>query len=231
MVPNRPWRIFAIDQLNPDLLAGPDVDRWRAIYKVLSNSEMPPEDEAEYRLADADRRISSTGSAQELSKASIVRRNSSEHSSFRRMTKYEYNYALQDLLGLPYPIANSLPPESASEDGFKNSSDLLQMSAMQFEAYREIGLKALQRVTVSGERPQPVTYIISMQEEMSKRWTTTKRFNKADENYRDHQNRPHLLNRSTGEGIQFAEGTQFPNQASLLATTRTFRRGRRPAAI
>ena len=73
----------------------------------------------------------------------MVRRNRSEHSSFRRMTKYEYNYALQDLLGLPYPIANSLPPETASEDGFKNSSDLLQMSAMQFEAYRELGLKAL----------------------------------------------------------------------------------------
>ncbi len=48
-----------------------------------------------------------------MSKASLVRRNRSEHSSFRRMTKYEYNYALQDLLGLSYPIANSLPPETA----------------------------------------------------------------------------------------------------------------------
>ena len=72
------------------------------------------------------------------------------------MTKYEYNYALQDLLGLPYALADSLPPETASEDGFKNSSQLLQMSAMQFETYREIGLKALKHATVRGERPEAI---------------------------------------------------------------------------
>jgi hypothetical protein len=205
-----------VDRLNPDLLAGPDVDRWRAIYKVLSNSEMPPEDEAQYRLEDADRRNIVDWLSEEISKASIVRRNRSEHSSFRRMTKYEYNYALQDLLGLPYPIANSLPPETASEDGFKNSSDLLQMSAMQLEAYRELGLKALQRVTVSGERPTPVTYIISMQEVMdSLKGDKSKRFNKTDEKDRNHQNRPHLLNQATGEGIQFHEGNAIPKPGDL----------------
>jgi hypothetical protein len=205
-----------VDRLNPDLLAGPDVDRWRGIYKVLSNSEMPPEDEPKYKLADADRKTIVDWLSEELSKASLVRRNRAEHSSFRRMTKYEYNYALQDLLGLPYPIANSLPPETASEDGFKNSSDLLQMSAMQFEAYRELGLKSLQRVTVSGERPPPVTYIISMQEVMNKvTGNKTKLFNKAEEGYRDHRNRPHLLNQSTGEGIQFGEGNAVPKPGAF----------------
>lgn len=205
-----------IDQLNPDLLTGPDVDRWRGIYKVLSNSEMPPEDEPQYRLADADRKMIVDWLGEEMSKASVVRRNRSEHSSFRRMTKYEYNYALQDLLGLPYPIANSLPPETASEDGFKNSSDLLQMSAMQFEAYREFGLKALQRVTVSGERPPPVTYLISMQELMDKAGgDKAKRFNKVDENYRNHRNRSHLFNQSTGDGIQFHEWNALPTPGAI----------------
>lgn len=205
-----------VDRLNPDLLAGPDVDRWRGIYKVLSNSEMPPEDEAEYRLADADRRGIVDWLSQELSKASLVRRSRAKHSSFRRMTKYEYNYALQDLLGLPYPIANSLPPETASEDGFKNSSDLLQMSAMQFESYRELGLKALRRVTVSDERPPPVTYLISMQEVMDKAaGDKTKRFKRADESYRNHRNSPHLLNPSTGEGIQFAGVDAVPKPGAV----------------
>jgi hypothetical protein len=207
-----------IDGLNPDLLAGPDVDRWRGIYKVLSNSEMPPEDEEEYRLADADRRNIVDWLSLELSKASIVRHNRSEHTSFRRMTVYEYNYALQDLLGLPYPIANSLPPETASEDGFKNSSDLLQMSAMQFEAYRELGLKALQRVTVSGDRPLPVAYIISMRDVMSNlKVDDNKRFNVADENYRQHRNTSHLLNRSTGEGIQFGEVQAVPTHGEFAS--------------
>ena len=36
---------FRIDQLNPDLLTGPDVERWREVYNAVSNSEMPPADE------------------------------------------------------------------------------------------------------------------------------------------------------------------------------------------
>lgn len=200
-----------IDKLNPDLLAGPDVDRWRGIYKVLSNSEMPPDDEPEYRLADAERKTIIDWLSEELSKASLVRRGKSGHSSFRRLTKYEYNYALQDLLGLPYPIANSLPPETASEDGFLNSSELLQMSPMQFEAYRELGLKALRRVTASGDRPQPITYLISMPELMNKvEAGKRKQFNKADDTYRNHRNRPHLLDQTTGEGIQYGEGSAVP---------------------
>lgn len=204
---------FRVDQLNPDLLTGPDVDRWRGIYKVLSNGEMPPEDEAQYRLTDAERSNIVNWLSEEMSKASLVRRNRSEHSSFRRMTKYEYNYALQDLLGLPYPIANSLPPETASDDGFKNSSDLLQMSSMQFEAYRELGLKALERVTVRGERPQPVTYIISMPEEMAKPVVEkTKRPAKnADDKPRPpDRNKPHLLDRNTEEVIAYLGGNAAP---------------------
>ena len=157
-----------IDQLNPDLLHGPDAERWREVFNALSKSEMPPEDEPDYALAAADRGRVVDWLSVELNAASVVRRSSQEHSSFRRLTNYEYNYALQDLLGLPFPPADKLPPETTSPDGFNNSSDLLQMSAMQFDTYRELGLKALKRATVSGERPQPVTYVISMQEELAK---------------------------------------------------------------
>lgn len=200
-----------IDELNPDLLTGLDVDRWRGIYKVISNSEMPPGDAPEYQLADTDRRDIVDWLSEEMSKASVVRRNSSDSSSFRRMTKYEYNYAIQDLLGLPYAIANILPPETASEEGFKNRSDLLQMSSMQFEAYRELGLKALQRVTVIGERPSPVTYLLSMQEIMRNvAGDKAKLFNRSEERYSRERNRSHLFDRSSGEGIPFAEGGALP---------------------
>lgn len=200
-----------IDQLNPDLLAGADIDRWRGIYKVVSNGEMPPDDEPRYRLADEDRRSLVDWLSEELRKASVARRGKSGHSSFRRMTKYEYNYALQDLLGLYYPIAQRLPPEAASDDGFQNSAELLQMSAMQFEAYRELGLKALQRVTVHGERPQPVTYIILPRDEFAKSAGDAKnRFQTTDEKYRNHRNRPHLLDRASGAGIPFGGGDVRP---------------------
>ena len=184
-----------VDKLNPDLLTGPDVERWREIYNVLSNSEMPPQDEPDYALADADRGNIVDWLGDELNKASVVRRNNTEHSSFRRMTKYEYNYALQDLLGLPYALANSLPPETASEDGFKNSSELLQMSAMQFETYRKIGLKSLKRATVRGERPKMVVYRMPMQEVAGQSKEKLSVINNED------IGKVHLLNQNAGKGV------------------------------
>ena len=210
-----------VDRLDPDLLTGADVEQWREVYNALSSSEMPPEDETAYALDDSDRGMIVDWLSGELRKASVIRRNKQEHSSFRRLTKYEYNYALQDLLGLSYPLANQLPPETASDDGFKNSSELLQMSAQQFETYREIGLKALKRATVRGKRPTPVTYIISMQDEMEKleSGNSAKVFNEESDNYAKERKRPHLFNRETGQGIQFSSGTWIPDAEAVLGQT------------
>lgn len=210
-----------IDQLNPDLLAGPDVERWREVFHALGKSEMPPENEPAYALSPKDRGKVVDWLGDELNKASLARRNSKESSSFRRLTKYEYDYALQDLLGLSYPLANKLPPESKTEDGFKNSSELLQISPMQFEAYREIALKAIKRATVSGERPQPVRYVVSMRQEMDKAASgkNAKTFDKGEESYRRHKNQPHLLDRDTGKGIVHTAGKSMPEKGSATAET------------
>ena len=151
-----------IDTLNPDLLHGNDTDWWLEVQAVLSNSEMPPPDEV--KLSDADRAKIIEWLSSEIQVASIVRRASGEHSSFRRMTRYEFNYALQDLLGLPYDFAKDLPPEANSEDGFQNSSEILHMSVSQLETYRRLARKALMRATVHGERPTVLHWGVTMQD-------------------------------------------------------------------
>ena len=151
---------FRIDTLNPNLFHGGDVDWWLDVMDVVTNGEMPPEDEEEMTYKDRSTVVEWLTS--EIQIASQVRRSEQGHSSFRRMTRYEYNYALQDLLGLPYDFARDLPPETHSEDGFENSSEMLQMSVMQFETYREIGRKALQKATVRGEQPETLFYGITM---------------------------------------------------------------------
>ena len=219
--PQKSERGLRVDKLNADLLTGPDVEQWREIYNVLCNSEMPPKDEPAYALSDTDRSNVVDWLSEELNKASLVRRNNTKHSSFRRMTKYEYDYALQDLLGLHHPLADNLPPETASEDGFKNSSQMLQMSAMQFQFFREIGLKALKRATVRGGRPEPVNYVITMQEEMDKASSgnKAKTFDKNDEAYRKHRERQHLLHRETGQGIHFSGGNAMPKSDEVAGQT------------
>ena len=151
-----------IDTLDPDLTEGVDVDRWLDIIDVLSFGEMPPEEEPE--MAGADRGKVIDWLSSEIQLASQIRRSEEGHSSFRRMTRYEYNYALQDLLGLNFDLAGDLPPETHSEDGFENSSEMLQMSVMQFEYYRELGRSALQKATIRGEPPEKLYYGIKMED-------------------------------------------------------------------
>ena len=100
---------------------------WLEVSAAVSNGEMPPEDAP--KLADDDRNKIIEWLSSEIQVASQVRRTEQGHSSFRRMTRYEYNYALQDLLGLELDFAKDLPPDPVSEDGFRNSSEMLQMSA------------------------------------------------------------------------------------------------------
>lgn len=157
-----------IDTLDPDLLHGKDVDWWLEVLAVLSNGEMPPADEAE--LTNVDRTKVIEWLSQEILVASTVRRAAGGHSSFRRMTRYEYNYALQDLLGLPLDFAQDLPPEANSEDGFQNSSELLHMSVEQIETYRRIAHKALKRATVSGQRPAVLYWGVSMRQAAEMEW-------------------------------------------------------------
>ena len=152
---------FRVDTLDPDLLKGKDVSRWLEMFDVISNGEMPPED-AKVQLADAEKVRIIGWLSGEIQVASQVRRSEQGHTSFRRMTRYEYKYAMQDLLGLPHDFSRDLPPETSSEDGFKNSSELLQMTSVQFAQYREQARRALERATVRGERPAPVYYAITM---------------------------------------------------------------------
>jgi len=152
---------FRVDNLDPDLLHGEDEDWWLEVQNVLSNAEMPPAD-AEVQLLDVERAKIIQWLSQEVQFASKVRRGENTHSSFRRMTRYEYSYAIQDLLGLPHDFGSDLPPEASSEDGFFNSSEYLQVSANQLEIYRELSRDALTKATVRGEQPTPVRYSISM---------------------------------------------------------------------
>jgi len=157
-----------IDTLDPNLLQGKDVDWWLEILAVLNNGEMPPPDEA--ALTDVDRSTVVAWLSRELQVASSVRRASEGHSSFRRMTRYEYNYALQDILGLPYDFAKDLPPEPASEDGFQNSSEMLHMSVVQFDTYRQIAREALNRATVHGEQPPVLYWGVTMKDAANIEW-------------------------------------------------------------
>ena len=104
---------FRVDTLDPDLLNGADVSWWLEVFGVIGNGEMPPED-AEVHLQDADRAVVVDWLSREIQQASRVARSAQGRSSFRRLTRYEYDYALRDLLGLDHSLVDRLPPETVS---------------------------------------------------------------------------------------------------------------------
>ena len=212
---------FRVDTLDPDLLNGADVSWWLEVFGVIGNGEMPPED-AEVHLQDAHRAVVVDWLSREIQQASRVARSAQGRSSFRRLTRYEYDYALRDLLGLDHSLVDRLPPETASEDGFKNSSELLQMSSMQFQTYREIGLKALRRAIVIGDQPKPVKYLLPLEKlfEQTAKSQKAKVFRRDDKKYASHRRRAHLLNRETGVGVPFSGGMYRPLDEAAAAQVR-----------
>ncbi|MFP6765906.1 MAG: DUF1592 domain-containing protein [Planctomycetaceae bacterium] len=208
-----------IDTLDPDLLHGDDVDWWLEVLAVLNNGAMPPADEID--LPDQDRSQVIEWLSSELQVASAVRRSEQGHSSFRRMTRYEYNYALQDLLDLPYDFARDLPPEPASEDGFQNSSEMLHMSVIQFGTYRELAHNALQQAIVQHQQPMPLYWSVSMQDAAATEWSKQDR--QLDEIRKKHKEEPEKLKQELDR--QTARFKTRPNAAHYqhLTTGRTAR--------
>ncbi len=229
---------FRVDTLDPNLLKGKDVKWWLEVFDVVGNGEMPPED-AEAQLTDAEKARIVDWLSGEIQVASEVRRSEQGHTSFRRLTRYEYRYALQGLLGIPHDFSRDLPPETASEDGFKNSSELLQMTAVQFEQYRELARKALERATVRGPRPQAVYYGISMRDaakRINAKYTaniegTRKRikeegltveeaFQQQGEKFERNHNGIHYRDLVTGQGIGPSWSYNGAKHAWIPTTTR-----------
>lgn len=153
---------FRADQLDPNLVGGKDIAWWLEVYSALSKGEMPPPDSNE--LTDAQRIRIVDWLSREIQAAEKLRKAARGHSSFRRLTRYEYNYALQDLLEAPWAFASDLPAESSEDDAFENNADSLHMSVKQVETYHQLALKALRRVTVRGDRPPVVHWAIPMKE-------------------------------------------------------------------
>ncbi|MGB7329126.1 MAG: DUF1592 domain-containing protein, partial [Rubripirellula sp.] len=153
---------FRADQLDPDVAGGKDIAWWLEVYSVVSKGEMPPPESSE--LSDADRIRIVDWLATEIQAAEKRSKASGNRSSFRRLTRYEYNYALQDLLGVPWTFSGDLPAEASEDDAFENNADSLHMSVKQVEAYHQLALEALRRVTVHGDRPPAVYWAIPMKD-------------------------------------------------------------------
>ncbi|MEC8557301.1 MAG: DUF1592 domain-containing protein [Planctomycetota bacterium] len=142
--------MLRLDLLDPTF-AGPAAETWQDVLNKLSIGEMPPED----RPIDTDsRRKLVSWLRAGLDRVARERKGSRNQTVLRRLTRYEYNNTLRDLLGIDLDFARDLPPEPLSADGFKNNGAALGISPLQMEYYLKAARLAMDKAIVEGPAPQ-----------------------------------------------------------------------------
>ena len=68
--------------------------------------------------------------------------------SARRLTTAQYRNTLRELLLIEDNLADTLPPDAVSRDGFVNNQETLNLSPLLLEAYYDIAEQALERCIV-----------------------------------------------------------------------------------
>ena len=153
-----------LDTLDPDIIRGSDTDMWQEVLDLLNLSEMPPK-KAKRQPTSAERQVVVAALTSSIRQAMEARRSSGGQNVLRRLTAYEYNNTLRDLLDLDLLYAVDLPPEGSAKEGFKNNSGVLATSALHIEYFERIARSALEKIIlVPTEQPAP--YFVRVEPEM-----------------------------------------------------------------
>jgi hypothetical protein len=149
-----------LDTLDPDMVSGSDTDMWQEVLDLTNVSEMPPEEVKQ--PSDEERQSMVDALTAALRQAMEAKRSTGGKNVLRRMTAYEYNNTLRDLLNLDLRYSVDLPPEGVAKEGFKNNSGVLGTSALHIEYFERIARSALERIILVPEK-QPDPYFVRVE--------------------------------------------------------------------
>ena len=190
-----------LDQLDPDMVHGSDTDMWQEVLDLTNVSEMPPEEVKQPSNKERQTMVDALTAA--LRKAMESKRSTGGRNILRRMTAYEYNNTLRDLLQLDLRYAIDLPPEGVAKEGFKNNSGVLGTSALHIEYFERIARSALERIILVPDQ-QPKPYFVRVEPEAAFKQVPAK-------DAKNKRNR----NKSKAVGFTFKKGPDFSPGTSV----------------
>ncbi|QJW94591.1 DUF1592 domain-containing protein [Frigoriglobus tundricola] len=131
-----------------DYLDGKLEDRhlklWDHVLNQSKAGTMPPEEAKQPPAEERKRAVEWMERAIKAARLRPVPKNG----SVRRLTGAQYRTTLRELLLLEDNVAEALPPDAISRDGFVNNQDTLQISPLLLEAYLDLADRALARCIV-----------------------------------------------------------------------------------
>lgn len=144
-----------LDELEADLSSPPATAVWTEIMHRMNAGEMPPKDALQ---PDVDRlsRVAEWIAAQ-LSTTERGTHDPEEEVVLRRLTRFEYNNTIRDLVGIDFQPADRFP-EDPSVHGFDGIGAAQHVSPLQIEQYVAAARDVLDRAVVSGSRPKAIRW-------------------------------------------------------------------------
>jgi len=143
---------ITLHTLDSDLSAGHEPRRWELILDMLESGKMPPEDEDQ--PSDVDRqaiaRWIDTGLREYVKTAMKV----ASTPTARRMTNFEYQNTMRDLLGFELKLIKNLPEDPVKPYDFNNTAEFMLMGMEQLDRYKENARRAMASAIVDPAMPK-----------------------------------------------------------------------------
>lgn len=136
-----------LEKLDLSLANKKNAHRWESVFDRVARGEMPPKTEDQPSQSERTAFLSDLNS--QLRSASLAHEAANGRGPVRRLTRTEYETALNDLLNIRTDL-RSLFPEDAITSGFDKVGEGLTLSAAHFAAYQAAAEKALQTALERG---------------------------------------------------------------------------------
>jgi hypothetical protein len=138
--------------LSGDLGAGHDLERWEEILDMIQSGEMPPEDEP--KPSKEERTAVVKWIEAELLKQAEKANEDPVPVTARRLTNFEYQNTMRDLLGIDLKLIDDLSIDPVMPYKFNNNADLMRMGPEQIDRYLEAARRAMASVIVDPGEPE-----------------------------------------------------------------------------
>ncbi|MCA9245552.1 MAG: DUF1592 domain-containing protein [Planctomycetales bacterium] len=142
---------MTLDSLDGDLVAGRNLERWDCVLEKLRGREMPPAGEAQ--PTDAQRTAVADWIQRGLREYISKNQPAPAVPTTRRLTNFEYQNTLRDLLGFELEVIDDLPEDPEKFYDFNNTAELMRMGPEQLDRYLEIARWAMKSAIVDAEPP------------------------------------------------------------------------------
>ena len=129
---------------------------WHDASDQIKLGEMPPEDEKP--LTSVERQLITEWIDSSLDNALQKMKGEQSEAVIRRLNRIEYQYTMEDLLGLKMNYIEGLASDPLSSDGFLNNGKVLGMSSLQIEHYLKTARKAFGLILNDENQPESKAY-------------------------------------------------------------------------